>query len=135
MAPFKSSLAKSATKLLGAFRDRDLSLRGFVQKSRFIDPFTVAGFYFGDSRDGNLTASGGTVTLSSQPSPVAPGGVCSSFRVSELTSTRITISAPHGNNVFTAGDKLLLYQRNTSGPESNKIGTYSIHDVASVPLV
>ena len=133
MAPLKSSLSKSASKLLGVFRDRDLSLRGLVQKSRFINPFSVAQFYFGDSRDGDLTASGGTVTLSSQPSPAAPGGVCSSFRVSDLTSTRITISAPHGNNVFTAGDKVLLYQRNTSVPESNKVGTYSIHDVASVP--
>ena len=133
MAPLKSSLSKSASKLLGVFRDRDLSLRGFVQKSRFINPFSIAQFYFGDSRDGDLTASGGTVTLSSQPSPAAPGGVCSSFRVSDLTSTRITISAPHGNNVFTAGDKVLLYQRNTSVPESNKVGTYSIHDVASVP--
>ena len=34
MAPIKSSLAKSATKLLGAFRDRDLSLRGFVSSIR-----------------------------------------------------------------------------------------------------
>ena len=36
MAPFKSSLAKSATKLLGVFRDRDLSFRGFNSASRKI---------------------------------------------------------------------------------------------------
>ena len=34
MAPIKSSLAKSATKLLGVFRDRDLSLRGLVPSLR-----------------------------------------------------------------------------------------------------
>ena len=34
MAPIKSSLAKSATKLFGVFRDRDTSLRGFVPESR-----------------------------------------------------------------------------------------------------
>ena len=34
MAPIKSSLAKSATKLLGVFRDRDLSLRGFASSLR-----------------------------------------------------------------------------------------------------
>ena len=35
MAPFKSSLAKSAGKLLGVFREADLSLRGATQSSRF----------------------------------------------------------------------------------------------------
>lgn len=34
MAPIKSSLAKSVSKLLGVYRDRDTSLRGFVQSSR-----------------------------------------------------------------------------------------------------
>ena len=41
MAPLKSSLARSATKLLNVFRDGDLSLRGKSAKSRFI-PGTVA---------------------------------------------------------------------------------------------
>lgn len=40
MAPFKSTLARSASKLLGVFRDRDTSLRGYVQQSRF-NNFTV----------------------------------------------------------------------------------------------
>jgi hypothetical protein len=36
MAPIKSSLARSAKKLLGVFRDRDTSLRGHKQSSRLI---------------------------------------------------------------------------------------------------
>ena len=38
MAPFKSSLAKSAGKLFGVFKERDLSLRGATQSSGFIPP-------------------------------------------------------------------------------------------------
>jgi len=48
MAPFKSSLARSAAKLLGISNQRDLSLRGNVQSTRKL---------------GNL-ASGGTKTYS-----------------------------------------------------------------------
>jgi len=36
MAPFKSSLARSAGKLFGVFKERDLSLRGATQSSREI---------------------------------------------------------------------------------------------------
>ena len=43
MAPFKSSLAKSAGKLFGVFRERDLSLRGATQSSRFGGPFNATG--------------------------------------------------------------------------------------------
>jgi len=50
MAPFKSSLARSATKLFGVFRDRDLSLRGFKSESRVPPP--------------PFSASGGTKTTS-----------------------------------------------------------------------
>jgi len=46
MAPFKSSLARSAGKLFGVFKERDLSLRGGAQSSRHIAP--------------SLSASGGT---------------------------------------------------------------------------
>ena len=42
MAPFKSSLARSAGKLLGVFRERDLSLRGATQSIR-IPPFAASG--------------------------------------------------------------------------------------------
>ena len=38
MAPFKSSLAKSAGKLFGVFRQGDLSLRGATQISRKVPP-------------------------------------------------------------------------------------------------
>jgi len=38
MAPFKSSLSRSAAKLLGMFNQTDLSLRGATQNSRFIPP-------------------------------------------------------------------------------------------------
>ncbi len=44
MAPFKSSLAKSAGKFLGIFNQTDLSLRGADQTSRFIEPpFSATG--------------------------------------------------------------------------------------------
>ena len=42
MAPFKSSLAKSAGKFLGIFNQTDLSLRGADQTSRFIEPPFIA---------------------------------------------------------------------------------------------
>jgi len=37
MAPFKSSLARSAGKLLGVFRETDLSLRGATQSTRKVE--------------------------------------------------------------------------------------------------
>ena len=43
MAPFKSSLSRSASKLLGAHRDRDTSLRGFTQQFRSPQPFSASG--------------------------------------------------------------------------------------------
>ena len=45
MAPFKSSLARSAGKLFGVFKETDLSLRGASQSSRYIvPPFTGGPF-------------------------------------------------------------------------------------------
>ena len=38
MAPFKSSLARSAGKLFGVFREADLSLRGATQSNRYVAP-------------------------------------------------------------------------------------------------
>ena len=40
MSPLKSSLARSATKLIGVFRKKDLSLRGDAAKTKFADPNT-----------------------------------------------------------------------------------------------
>ena len=51
MAPFKSTLAKSVSKLLGVFKDTDLSLRGDVQSTRYIAPPIVG-----------IEATGGTIT-------------------------------------------------------------------------
>ena len=50
MAPFKSSLARSAGKLFGVFKEADLSLRGDVQSSRQI------------VLNSKVTASGGNLT-------------------------------------------------------------------------
>ena len=38
MAPFKSTLARSVGKLLGVYKDTDLSLRGDLQSSRYVAP-------------------------------------------------------------------------------------------------
>ena len=42
MAPIKSSLARSVSRLLGVQKDTDLSLRGHVQSNRFTATPTVA---------------------------------------------------------------------------------------------
>ena len=55
MAPIKSTLSRSVAKLLGVYRERDLSLRGFTQESKFIE--------------GLAGASGGTLVASN------PGGM------------------------------------------------------------
>ena len=43
MSPLKSSLARSVGKLLGVQKDTDLSLRGDVQSSRSLGPFSASG--------------------------------------------------------------------------------------------
>ena len=43
MAPLKSSLARSAGKLLEIFNQADLSLRGKSDISKYIDPFSASG--------------------------------------------------------------------------------------------
>jgi hypothetical protein len=65
MAPLKSSLAKSAGKLLGVFRDRDLSLRGIVQSSRFVENTVPVTMYLwgaggGDRASGSEPGNGGS---------------------------------------------------------------------------
>lgn len=73
MAPFKSSLARSAGKLFGVFKERDLSLRGGVQSNRVPpEPLVITGgtvtngitpgdgyTYFAFIADGSLTVTGG----------------------------------------------------------------------------
>tara|TARA_B100001059_G_scaffold229771_1_gene262869 strand:+ start:1 stop:1098 length:1098 start_codon:yes stop_codon:yes gene_type:complete len=75
MAPFKSSLAKSAGKLLGVFRQADLSLRGATQGNRYVAPplnATVTGgnviYTYGNYKIHVFTSSGAlTVTGASRP--------------------------------------------------------------------
>ena len=75
MAPFKSSLAKSAGKLLGVFRQADLSLRGATQGNRYVAPplnATVTGgnviYTSGNYKIHVFTSSGAlTVTGASRP--------------------------------------------------------------------
>jgi len=71
--PFKSSLARSAGKLLGVFKEADLSLRGATQSSRFISPFSASG---GNAANGLEPGNGykyhafttpGTLTISGDP--------------------------------------------------------------------
>ena len=77
MAPIKSSLARSVGKLLGVYKDTDLSLRGDVQSTRAIDPpislsggTITAGItpgdgytYFAFISSGDLTVTGGSGTV------------------------------------------------------------------------
>lgn len=62
MAPFKSTLARSVGKLLGVHRERDLSLRGFVQSVKTIIPFSASGGSVSTPGDGykyhDFTSSG-----------------------------------------------------------------------------
>ena len=65
MSPFKSSLARSAGKLFGVYRERDLSLRGFVQSVKTIIPFSASGGSVSTPGDGykyhDFTSSGSFV--------------------------------------------------------------------------
>ena len=74
MAPFKSSLAKSATKLLGVFRDRDLSLRGFNSSSRKI---------FFDASGGTKITSGSNVyhVFTTSGALVVSGGLSKNMEI------------------------------------------------------
>ena len=63
MAPFKSSLARSVGKLLGVYKETDLSLRGDLQSSRFIQtaatPFTANIVMMGGGGGGGSYQGGG----------------------------------------------------------------------------
>ena len=52
MAPLKSSLSRSVSKLLGVSKDRDLSLRGASQTSRLGAQFRASGGTKIDATDG-----------------------------------------------------------------------------------
>ena len=57
MAPFKSSLARSAAKLIGVFNQTDLSLRGASQDAKF-DPPQPDGATGGNIIDGSNPGNG-----------------------------------------------------------------------------
>jgi len=95
-------------------------------------PLTLSQFWFGSGSDGSFSATGGTVTLATHPTPVAPGGACASLRVASLSSTSITTVNPNSNK-FAVGDRIMLYQWHTNSPNAPKSGNYSIHTIASIP--
>jgi len=77
MAPFKSSLARSAAKLFGVFNQTDLSLRGATQSSKAViievDRFE---------------ATGGTTW--NEPAPNGPGGETRRYRIHAFTNSAST---------------------------------------------
>ena len=83
MSPFKSSLARSATKLFGVFRERDTSLRGYTQTSRnttisiSISYLIIGGGGAGggdNSGAGGGGGAGGYRTNYASETPGGPGG-------------------------------------------------------------
>lgn len=72
MAPFRSTLSRSVGKLLGVYRERDSSLRGF-QGTRFISPDPIlAEYVFFGSATGTISVPGETTRL--EIAGVAGGG-------------------------------------------------------------
>ena len=79
MAPLKSSLAKSATKLFGVFRDRDLSLRGIVSDSRVDLPgMTVSG---GNAANGLAPGNGYKYHTFTTPGTLSISGTVEALEV------------------------------------------------------
>ena len=83
MAPFKSSLARSASKLFGMSRERDTSLRGYAQTSRLTDNnFNIFYLIIGgggsgggdNSGAGGGGGAGGYRTNYASETPGGPGG-------------------------------------------------------------
>jgi len=90
MAPFKSSLARSAGKLLGVFRETDLSLRGFVQSNRKIE--------------NSVEASGGTkITSGSDVFHVFLGSSEQNFSVTQGGTCEILVVAGGGSGGYFYG--------------------------------
>jgi len=77
MAPFKSSLARSAGKLLDVSRERDKSLRGAVQSSRYISvglPYEIGDFVEGGYCGGYIShTANGVATHALIVAPAATG--------------------------------------------------------------
>ena len=90
MAPFKSSLAKSATKLFGVFNQADLSLRGATQNTRKIDT--------------SVQASGGTeITSGDTKFHVFLGSSEQNFSVTRGGTCEILVVAGGGSGGYFYG--------------------------------
>jgi len=92
MAPIKSSLARSVSKLLGVFKDTDLSLRGGVQSSRSAPPIPP------------VQASGGTeVTSGTAKFHVFLGSSEQDFSVTTSGACEILVVAGGGSGGYFYG--------------------------------
>ena len=76
MAPFKSSLAKTAKQLLGFRNTADLGLRGAAQSTRYVDPTII------------ITATGGSTWTTAAPN--GPGGETRYYKVHAFTNSAST---------------------------------------------
>ena len=76
MAPFKSSLAKTAKQLLGFRNTADLGLRGATQSTRYFDPTN------------RFAATGGSTWT--VPAPNGPGGETRYYKVHAFTNSSST---------------------------------------------
>ncbi len=90
MAPFKSTLARSASKLLGVFRENDLSLRGAIQSTRKVE--------------NSVQASGGTeITSGDNKYHVFLGSSEQNFSVTRGGTCEILVVAGGGSGGYFYG--------------------------------
>ena len=131
MAPIKSSLARSVSKLLGVFKDSDLSLRGDTQISRFPPPFEASGGDINGAEPGDgyryhlysttgpatfvmpeahdievlLIAGGGSGAAFGPPNGAGGGGAGGVVHHSQLNASgtlTITVGAGGGNQALSS---------------------------------
>ena len=100
MAPFKSTLARSVGKLLGVYKETDLSLRGVNQTSRFISgaiPFNVEYIVIAGGGGGGFDCGGGG----------GAGGyrTANNFGVSTLIEYTVTVGTGGNGAAPTDGRK------------------------------
>ena len=78
MAPLRSTFARSASKLLGVFREGDLSLRGFASASRFQVSMSVSG---GNAADGLEPGNGYKYHTFTTPGTLSISGTAEALEV------------------------------------------------------
>ena len=113
MAPFKSTLARSVGKLLGVYKETDLSLRGDLQSTRFINtaatPFTANIVMMGGGGGGGSYQGGG-------------GGGAGGMAIFTFA---VTIGSPYPFQVGNSGAGSPSYPSNGNG------GIYSFFNTDS----